>query len=69
MKELTILILCIMVIFIYMTYIRKSLYLSKVKSTINDNEYYVRELPDKQEAADMLADLGMKLQSLIDSIK
>ena len=51
MKELTILILCIMVIFIYMTYIRKSLYLSKVKSSINGNEYYVRELPDKQDAA------------------
>ena len=68
MKELTILILCIMVIFIYMTYIRKSLYLSKVKSSINGNEYYVRELPDKQDAADRLADLGIKLQSLIDSL-
>ena len=68
MKELTVLILCIMVVFIYMTYIRKSLYLSKIKSSVNGKEYYVRELPDKQEAADVLADLGIKLQTIIDSL-
>mgnify|MGYP001385631146 CR=1 FL=1 len=52
----------------YITYIRKSLYLSKIKSNVNDNEYYVRELPDKQEAADKLADLSIKLQNLVDSL-
>ena len=68
MKELTVLLLCIIVVFIYMNYIRKSLYLDKVKSSVNNKEYYVRNLPDKNEAADKLANIGMSLQKLIDSL-
>ena len=68
MKELSILLLCIIIIFIYMNYIRKSLYLDKIESSVNGKKYYVRNLPDKNEAADKLANIGMSLQKLIDSL-
>ena len=68
MKELTVLLLCIIVVFIYMNYIRKSLYLDKIESSVNGKKYYVRNLPDKNEAADKLANIGMSLQKLIDSL-
>ena len=68
MKELTILLLCIIVIFIYMNFIRKSLYLDKIESSVNGKKYYVRNLPDKKEAAEKLSNIGMSLQTLIDSL-
>jgi hypothetical protein len=40
------------------------------KSSINGKEYLVRNLPDsKQEAADMLAKLSIKLQKLVDIVQ
>ena len=68
MKELTALLLCIIAIFVYMNFIRKSLYLSKIESSINNKTYYVRNLPDKQEAANRLANLGISLEKLISSL-
>ena len=68
MKELTVLLLCIIVVFIYMNYIRKSLYLDKIESSVNGKKYYVRNLADKNEAVDKLANIGMSLQKLIDSL-
>ena len=68
MKELTILLLCIIIIFIYMNYIRKSLYLDKIESSVNGKKYYVRNLADKSEAADKLSNIGISLQNLIDSL-
>tara|TARA_B100000745_G_scaffold50207_1_gene30035 strand:+ start:157 stop:729 length:573 start_codon:yes stop_codon:yes gene_type:complete len=68
MKELTILLVCIIAIFIYTNYIRKSLYLSPITSSINSKEYYVRNLPDKEIAADKLAELSVKLTTLTDSV-
>tara|TARA_Y100001958_G_C21172399_1_gene503912 strand:+ start:336 stop:911 length:576 start_codon:yes stop_codon:yes gene_type:complete len=68
MKELTVLLLCIIVIFIYMNYIRKSLYLDKIKSSVNGKEYYVRNLPDKQEAANKLANISQLLNQLVQSL-
>jgi hypothetical protein len=38
------------------------------KSTIDGREYRVRDLPDKQRAADLLATLRMKLATLTDSL-
>ena len=67
MKELTILMFCIIAIFIYMNFIRKSLYLDKIQAS-NGKKYFVRNLPDKEEAANKLARLGDSLQSLIDSL-
>ena len=68
MKELTALLLGIIVIFVYMNFIRKSLYLSKIESTVNNKKYYVRNLPDKQEAANRLSNLGISLETLIHSL-
>jgi hypothetical protein len=69
MKELTCFLVLIIMVFIYMNYVRKQLYLSLVKSPVNNREYYVRNLKDKQEAADTLARLTQELLSLLDSIK
>ena len=68
MKELTALLLCIIAIFVYMNFIRKSLYLSKIESSINNKTYYVRNLSDKQDAANRLANLGISLEKLISSL-
>ena len=51
-----------------MNFIRKSLYLDKIESSVNGKKYYVRNLPDKEEAADKLSNIGMSLQNLIDSL-
>ena len=68
MKELTALLLGIIVIFVYTNYIRKSLYLDKIESSVNGKKYYVRNLPDRNEAANKLAAIGNSLQSSIDSL-
>lgn len=41
---------------------------SKVRSRIDGQEYRVRDLPDKQNAADMLARLRLNLSTLTDSL-
>ena len=68
MKELTALLLGIIAIFVYTNFIRKSLYLDKIEATVNGKKYYVRNLPDRNEAANKLATIGNSLQSLIDSL-
>ena len=40
-----------------------------VRSTINNNEYLVRSLPDKQAAADLLANIAKKLDETVDALK
>ena len=69
MKELTCLLICVLLIYIYINYVRKSLYLSRVKSDVDGNKYYVRNLKDKQEASDKLANLSQSLLQLINSIQ
>jgi len=68
MKELTALLLGIIGIFVYMNFIRKSLYLDKIEASINGTKYYVRNLPDKEKAANKLAEIGNSLKTLIDSL-
>ena len=68
MKELTALLLGIIGIFVYMNFIRKSLYLDKIESSINGNKYYVRNLPDKEKAANKLAEIGNSLKTLINGL-
>ena len=58
MKELTILLLCIIGLFIYINYIRKSLYLSLVTSTVDNKKYLVRDLKDNVQAANYLAEIS-----------
>ena len=68
MKELTTFLMIIIGIFIYIHYLRNNLFLEKVVSSVNNKEYYVRDLPDKNEASDKLANLGDSLQTLINSL-
>ena len=69
MKELTILMLVLISVFVYINFIRKNLYLDLVKSDINNKEYYVRKLPDSQKAADRLAQLTIDLKKIIEHVK
>jgi hypothetical protein len=39
-----------------------------VRSTVDGKEYKVRDLPDKQRAADLLAKLRINLQTLMDEL-
>tara|TARA_B110000495_G_scaffold175621_1_gene166537 strand:+ start:230 stop:808 length:579 start_codon:yes stop_codon:yes gene_type:complete len=68
MKELTALLLGIIGLFVYINFIRKSLYLDKIESTSNGKKYYVRNLPDKVEASNKLASIGDSLSKLILSL-
>ena len=68
-REFTIFLGALLCIFIYVNFIRKSLHLDLVKSTVNNQEYYVRKLPDKQEAADRLANLSTDLIKLVEHVK
>ena len=56
MKELTLLMIFILMIFFYMNFLRQKLYLEKVKAS-NGNEYLVRNLSDKVEAANKLGSI------------
>ena len=69
MKQLNILIICLLILFVYMNILRKRIHLDKIKSDVNNIEYYVRDLPDKKEAADKLANISMKLESLVKSLQ
>ena len=69
MKELTILLVVLIVIFIYINFIRKSIHLDLVESTINNQKYYVRKLPDSQEASNKLARLSNDLLQLMNHIR
>jgi hypothetical protein len=40
----------------------------KVRSTVDGREYVVRDLPDKQRAANLLASLRMRLATLMDNL-
>jgi len=68
MKELTYLLLIVIAYFVYMNFVRKTLYLESVKSDKGPS-YLVRNLKDKQEAANRLGDLSETLQTLCDSCK
>ena len=67
MKELTLLMICILAVFFYMNFLRQKLYLEKIKAS-NGNEYLVRNLPDKIEAANKLGSISDSLKSLVDSL-
>ena len=67
MKELTLLMICILSIFFYMNFLRQKLYLEKIRAN-NGNEYLVRNLPDKVEAANKLGSISDSLKNLVDSL-
>ncbi len=67
MKELTLLMICILVVFFYMNFLRQKLYLEKIRAS-NGNEYLVRNLPDKNEAANKLGSISDSLKNLVNSL-
>jgi len=66
MKELTYLLIMICIYFVYTNFVRKKLFLVKVKGK-NGVSYLVRNLKDKQEAANILGELSDNLQDLCDA--
>ena len=67
MKELTLLMICILAVFFYMNFLRQKLYLERVKAN-NGNEYLVRNLPDKVEAANKLGSISGSLKNLVNNL-
>lgn len=64
-----IVIIIILIVVIYKYFEKSSYDIVFVKSTLNNKEYLVRNLPDKQQAADLLAKISMKLENLVNIIK
>ena len=67
MKELTLLMICILAVFFYMNFLRQKLYLEKIKAS-NGKEYLVRNLPDKNEAANKLGSISDSLKNLVNGL-
>ena len=65
MKELTSVLLGVVIMGITFNYLYKNMNLTKVKSTIDGRIYVVRKLPDKQDAADKLAVISNDLTDLV----
>ena len=68
MKELTNLLLAVIVIGILFNIFYKHRYLTKVKSNLDGRMYVVRRLPDKQAAADRLATLSDNLTNIVNHV-
>jgi predicted metal-dependent hydrolase len=65
----TIIIIISLIVIIY-KYFESSTYdVTMVTSSINGKQYLVRNLPDKQNAADLLGKISVKLQKLVDIIQ
>lgn len=58
-----------LVIIIYKYFEAASYDVIMVQSTLNGKSYLVRNLPDKQAAADLLARISLKLEKLVEIIK
>jgi hypothetical protein len=67
MKELTLLMICILTVFFYMNFLRQKLYLEKIRAS-NGIEYLVRNLSDKNEAANKLGSISDSLKNLVNSL-
>ena len=69
MIEIVNTIIIISLIIIIYKYFEKTTYdVVMVKSNVNGKNYLVRNLPDKQEAADLLGKIAVKLQKLVDVV-
>ena len=68
MEQLTNLLLAVVVLGYVFNYVYKRMKVDSVISTIDNREYEVRKLPDKQDAADKLAVISQKLHNLVDHV-
>jgi len=64
--ELAVIILVIIIIYKYVE--KQTFDVVYVTSTVNGRDYLVRNLPDKQAAADLIAKMSLKLEKLVDHI-
>ena len=70
MNDFVSLILLLVVATIFYIYLEnKSQDVTYVKSTTDNREYLVRNLPDKQEASNILGTINIKMRELIDAVK
>jgi predicted metal-dependent hydrolase len=70
MFDIVSIIIIISLIIIIYKYFEKSSYdVVMIQSAINGKSYLVRNLPDKQEAADLLGKISVKLESLVKIIQ
>lgn len=66
MPDIIEVIICVVLLYVIYQWLIKSTYdIVYVKSSINGKEYLVRNLPDKQHAADLLAKISLKLEKLV----
>jgi hypothetical protein len=66
MKELTYLLLLVVAYFVYMNFIRKTFYLTSVKASTGE-AFLVRNIRDKQVAANKLGDLSETLRAVCEA--
>ena len=58
-----------LIVIIYKYFEKHSYDVVMVKSIANGKNYLVRNLPDKQEAADLIGKLAVKLENLVNIVK
>ncbi len=68
MEELTNLLLGVIIVGYVFNYIYKNMKMDSVKSTIDNREYKVRKLDDRQKAADKLAIISKRLHDLVEHV-
>ena len=69
MKDFVSFFLLLIVITIFYVYLEtKSLDVKYIVSNVDNQEYLVRNLPDKQEASDLMANININLKKLIASV-
>ena len=68
MEQLVTLLLGVVVVGYICHYIIQKLNKTTVKSTVDNRDYEVRDLPDKQDAANTLADISGKLTKLVEYV-
>ena len=68
MEQLATLLLGVVVVGYICHYIIQKLNKKTVKSTVDNREYEVRDLPDSLDAANMLADISDKLTKLVEHV-
>jgi len=68
MEQLVTLLLRVVVVGYICHYIIQNLNKTTIKSTVDNRDYEVRDLPDKQAAANTLADISGKLTKLVEYV-
>ena len=68
MKELTNLLLAVILLGISFNHLYKNIHMTTINSSIDGRSYTVRKLPDKQDAADILATISKHLSRLVDHV-